>query len=54
MAAWMKACSATLPIASQERNAPTAPVLWAAFDLHAEAVQILASMALGQTSSGSL
>jgi len=49
----MKACSATLPIPSQERSAPTAPVLGAS-ELNAEAVRILASMALGQTSSGSL
>src|SRR6516162_9160309 len=53
MAAWMKACSATLPIPSQERSVPTAPVIWAS-ELYTEAIRILASMALGQTSSRSL
>lgn len=51
MAAWVKVCSATLPIPSRACSPPAAAVI-ALSDLHTETVRILASMALGQTSSG--
>jgi len=52
MAAWMKACSATLTVPSK-RCLPPAVTATVVSDLHTEVVQILASMALGQTHSRS-
>ena len=52
MAAWMKACSATLTVRSQRCFQPTVAATVIS-DLHGEVVQILASMALGQMYSRS-
>ena len=52
MAAWMRACSATLAVPSNEYLQPAVPVTVVS-DLHGEVVRILASMALGQTYSRS-
>jgi hypothetical protein len=52
MAAWMRACSATLAVPSNGYLQPAVPVTVVS-DLHGEVVRILASMALGQTYSRS-
>ena len=52
MAAWMRACSATLAVPSSGYLPPAVPVPLAS-DVQGEVVRILASMALGQTCSRS-
>jgi hypothetical protein len=53
MVAWMKACSATLAVPCNGCLQPAVPVTVVS-DPHSEVVQILASMALGQTYSRSV